>query len=37
MQVMKIPTSENPSDMLTKVVSTDKFELCKELVGMYSS
>ena len=37
MQVMKIPTSENPSDMLTKVVSRDKFELCKELVGMHSS
>ena len=37
MQVMKIPTTENPSDMLTKVVSKDKFELCKQLVGMYSS
>ena len=37
MQVMKIPISENPSDMMTKVVSRDKFELCKELVGMYSS
>ena len=37
MQVMKIPTSENPSDMLSKVVPKDKFKLCKELVGMYSS
>ena len=37
MQVMKIPTSENPSNMLTKVVLRDKFELCKELVGMHSS
>ncbi|XP_060211706.1 protein MAIN-LIKE 2-like [Lycium barbarum] len=34
MQVKKIPTSENPSDMLTKVVPRDEFELCKELVGM---
>ncbi|KAH0709640.1 hypothetical protein KY284_011067 [Solanum tuberosum] len=37
MQVMKIPTSENHSNMLTKVVSRDKFELCKELVSMHSS
>ena len=37
MQVMKIPTSENPSDMLTKVVSKDKFELCKEHVLIHSS
>ena len=37
MQVMKIPTSENHSNMLTKVVSRDKFELCKEHVGMHSS
>ena len=36
MHVMKIHTSENPSDMLTKVISSDKFELCKELVGMNS-
>lgn len=27
MQVMKIPKSENLSDMLTKVISRDKFEL----------
>ena len=34
MQVEKISTNENPADMLTKVVTRDKFELCKELVGM---
>ena len=36
-QVMRIPTSENPSYMLTKVVSRAKFVLCKKLVGMHSS
>lgn len=34
--VKKIHTSENPVDMLTKTISKDKFELCKELVGMSS-
>lgn len=34
--VKMIHTSENPTDMLTKVVSKDKFKLCKELVGMSS-
>ena len=29
-----IHTSENPTDMLTKVMSKDNFKLCKELVGM---
>ena len=34
--VKKIHTSENPADMLTKMIPKDKFELCKELVGMSS-
>ena len=34
--VKKIYTSENPADMLTKTIPKDKFELCKELVGMCS-
>ena len=34
--VKKIHTSENPVDMLTKMIPKDKFELCKELVGMSS-
>ena len=37
MQVKKVPISENPSDILTRVVPRDKFELCKELVGMHSN
>jgi len=37
MLVKKTHTSENPSDMLTKVVARDKFELCKELVSMHST
>ncbi|KAH0642979.1 hypothetical protein KY289_033953 [Solanum tuberosum] len=32
--VKKIHTSENLADMLTKTISKDKFELCKELVSM---
>ena len=32
----KIHTSENLADMLTKIIPKDKFELCKELVGMRS-
>ena len=34
--VKKIHTSENPADMLTKIIPKDKFELYKELVGMSS-
>ena len=34
--VKKIHTSENPADMLTKMIPKDKFELCKELVGISS-
>ena len=34
--VKKIHTSEDPADMLTKMIPRDKFELCKELVGMSS-
>ena len=32
----KIQTSEYPADMLTKTIPKDKFELCKEHVGMSS-
>ena len=34
--VKKIHTCENPADMLIKMIPKDKFELCKELVGMSS-
>ena len=34
--VKNIHTSENPAEMLTKMIPKDKFELCKELVGMSS-
>ena len=34
--VKKIHTSENHADMVTKMIPKDKFELCKELVGMSS-
>ena len=37
LKVLKISTNENPSDMLTKVVPRNKFELCKELVGIDSN
>ena len=34
--VKKIHTSENSADMLTNMIPKDKFELCKEHVGMSS-
>ena len=34
--IKRIHTSENPSDILNKTISKDKFELFKELVGMSS-
>ena len=34
--VKKIHTSENSADMLTKTIPKDKFDLCKELLGMSS-
>jgi len=34
MKLKKIHTDKNPSDMLTKIVSKDKLELCCRLVGM---
>ena len=34
--VKNINTCENSVDMLTKTIPKDKFELCKELVGMSS-
>ena len=33
MKLEKIHTDKNPSDMMTKVVSKGKLELCLELVG----
>jgi hypothetical protein len=36
MKLKKIHTDKNPSDMLTKIVSTDKLEICRRLVGMDS-
>jgi hypothetical protein len=32
----KIPTEDNPADMLTKVVATAKFEHCKNLANVVS-
>ncbi|CAH9062481.1 unnamed protein product [Cuscuta epithymum] len=34
LRLVKINTKENPSDMLTKVVTRDKLELCRDIVGM---
>ncbi|KAF5937043.1 hypothetical protein HYC85_024549 [Camellia sinensis] len=34
MKPVKIHTDKNPSDMMTKVVTTDKLEVCKNLTGM---
>ena len=32
--IRKVPTSENPADMLTKVVTRAKFEHCLDLVNI---
>ena len=32
--VFKVDTEDNPADMLTKPLNREKFELCRELVGM---
>ena len=37
MKLKKIHTDKNPSDMMTKVVTREKLELCKELAGMDSN
>lgn len=34
LRLVKIHTKENPADMLTKVVTREKLELCKNVVGM---
>ena len=34
MKLKKIHTDKNPSDMMTKIVTKDKLELCRRLVGM---
>ena len=36
MKLEKIHTDKNPSDMMTKVVSKGKLELCSELAGLNS-
>ena len=36
-ELEKIHTEENPTDMLTKVVSREKLKLCAELAGMNSN
>jgi hypothetical protein len=33
-EVRKIHTRDNPADMMTKLVPTNKFELCSSLVGI---
>ena len=34
LKVSKISTHDNPADMMTKPVPTNKFELCSDLVGI---
>ena len=36
-ELEKIHTEENPTDMLTKVVSREKLKLCAELAGTSSN
>mgnify|MGYP006972275874 FL=1 len=37
MQLRKIHTEKNPADMLTKVVTKEKFKLYAEIAGMNSN
>ena len=37
MQLRKIHTEKNPADMLTKVVTKEKLELCARIAGMNSN
>ncbi|GAB2289888.1 hypothetical protein Dimus_038073 [Dionaea muscipula] len=32
--LVKIPTDKNPADMLTKVITRDKLQLCADIAGM---
>ena len=34
LRLVKIHTDENPADMLTKVVTRDKLELCRDKAGI---
>ncbi|CAH9131070.1 unnamed protein product, partial [Cuscuta epithymum] len=34
LRLVKINTKENPSNMLTEVVTRDKLDLCRDIVGM---
>ena len=34
LKLVKIHTDKNPADMLTKVVTRDKLELCRDIAGM---
>ena len=36
MKMVKIHTSNNPADMLTKVVPTTKFKTCLDIAGIFS-
>ena len=35
-QIQKIPTTENPADMMTKVVTAVKFQYCLNLINILS-
>ena len=35
-QILKIATTENPADMMTKPVAVYKFKLCLDLIGVCS-
>ena len=34
LKLVKIHTKENPADMLTKAVTKEKLELCRDIAGM---
>jgi len=36
LKLVKIHTKENPANMLMKVVTSEKFELCRDIAGMES-
>ena len=36
MDLAKISTDDNPADMMTKLLSTNKFTLCVDLIGLES-
>lgn len=34
LRLVKIHTEENPADMLTKAVTWEKIEVCRDIIGM---